>query len=124
MVESRFLVGDTVRIQGGTRIWEVSDIGDSERMKEYTYILENEGSRRKVLEHQMETAPVVFSLKEISAALKRVESRYCTEITKGLTSAGADDRDIQLMTNMVSEAIEEVQKELIGGRNNEQSLSG
>lgn len=114
MVESRFLVGDTVRIQGGTRIWEVSDIGYSERMKEYTYILENEGSRRKVLEHQMETAPVVFSLKEISAALKRVESRYCTEITKGLTSAGADDRDIQLMTNMVSEVIEEVQKELIG----------
>lgn len=28
--------------------------------------------------------------------------------------AGADDRDIQLMTNMVSEVIEEVQKELIG----------
>ena len=38
--------------------------------------------------------------------------------------AGADDRDIQLMTNMVSEVIEEVQKELIGGRNNEQSLYG
>ena len=71
-----------------------------------------------------ESAPVVFSLKEISAALKRVESRYCTEITKGLTSAGADDRDIQLMTNMASEVIEEVQKELIGGRNTEQSLSG
>ena len=33
MVESRFLVGDTVRIQGDTRIWEVSDIGYSERMK-------------------------------------------------------------------------------------------
>lgn len=124
MVESRFLVGDTVRIQGDTRIWEVSDIGYSERMKEHTYIVETEGNRRKVLEHQMETAPVVFSLKEISAALKRVESRYCTEITKGLTSAGADDRDIQIMTNMVSEVIEEVQKELIGGRNNEQSLSG
>ena len=114
MVESRFLVGDTVRIQGDTRIWEVSDIGYSERMKEHTYIVETEGNRRKVLEHQMETAPVVFSLKEIGAALKRVESRYCTEITKGLTSAGADDRDIQLMTNMVSEVIEEVQKELIG----------
>ena len=39
-------------------------------------------------------------------------------------ASGADDRDIQLMTNMVSEVIEEVQKELIGGRNNEQSLSG
>ena len=110
MVESRFLVGDTVRIQGDTRIWEVSDIGYSERMKEHTYIVDTEGSRRKVLEHQMETAPVVFSLKEISAALKSVESRYCT--------------DIQLMTNMVKEVIEEVQKELIGGRNDEQSLSG
>lgn len=120
----KFKIGDTVRINGDRRIWEVSDVGYSERMEEYTYIVGCEGSKRKALEHQLETAPVVFSLKEISAALKRVESRYCTEITKGLTSAGADDRDIQLMTNMVSEVIEEVQKELIGGRNNEQSLSG
>ena len=30
--------------------------------------------------------------------------------------ARADDRDIQIMTNMVSEVIEDVQKELIGGR--------
>ena len=120
----KFKIGDTVRVIGESRIGEITEIGFSDRMMEHTYIVSYKDSKRKVLEHQLETAPVVFSLKEISAALKRVESRYCTEITKGLTSAGADDRDIQLMTNMVSEVIEEVQKELIGGRNNEQSLFG
>ena len=120
----KFNIGDMVRVTGESRIGEITEIGFSDRMMEHTYIVSYKDSKRKVLEHQLETAPVVFSLKEISAALKRVESRYCTEITKGLTSAGADDRDIQLMTNMASEVIEEVQKELIGGRNNEQSLSG
>ena len=111
----KFNIGDMVRVTGESQIGEITAIGFSDRMMEHTYIVSYKDSKRKVLEHQLETAPVVFSLKEISAALKRVESRYCTEITKGLTSAGADDRDIQLMTNMVSEVIEEVQKELIGG---------
>ena len=111
----KFNIGDMVRVTGESRIGEITAIGFSDRMMEHTYIVSYKDSKRKVLEHQLETAPVVFSLKEISAALKRVESRYCTEITKGLTSAGADDRDIQLMTNVVREVIEEAQKELIGG---------
>lgn len=111
----KFKIGDTVRINGDRRIWEVSNVGYSERMEEYTYIVGCEGSKRKVLEHQLETAPVVFGLKEINAALKRVESYYCTEITKGLTEAGADDRDIQTLSNVVKEVIKDVQKEIIGG---------
>ena len=57
----KFKIGDTVRINGDRRIWEVSDVGYSERMEENTYIVGCEGSKRKVLEHQLETAPVVFA---------------------------------------------------------------
>ena len=108
----KFKIGDTVRINGDRRIWEVSDVGYSERMEEYTYIVGCEGSKRKVLEHQLETAPVVFTIGQIDDTLKKVELYYCSEISVEL--AEADDQDVQIFVNLIKEIIKDIRKELMG----------
>ena len=111
----KFNIGDTVRVTGESRIGEITEIGFSDRMMERTYIVSYKDSKRKVLEHQLETAPVVFTIKDLDEAVKKVTLYYSDEVVPNLS--GCDDAVGQTIMNLVSHVLEDIKAALTGDDN-------
>lgn len=111
----KFNIGDTVRVTGENRIGEITEIGFSDRMMERTYIVSYKDSKRKVLEHQLETAPVVFTIKDLDDAVKKVTLYYAEEVVPQLS--GCEDAVGQTIMNLVSHVMEDVKAALTGDDN-------
>lgn len=111
----RFNIGDTVRVIGESRIGEITEIGFSDRMMERTYIVSYKDSKRKVLEHQLETAPVVFTIKDFDDAVKKVTLYYADEVVPQLS--GCEDAVGQTIMNLVSHVMEDIKAALTGDDN-------
>lgn len=111
----RFNIGDTVRVIGESRIGEITEIGFSDRMMERTYIVSYKDSKRKVLEHQLETAPVVFTIKDFDDAVKKVTLYYAEEVVPQLS--GCEDAVGQTIMNLVSHVMEDIKAALTGDDN-------
>lgn len=116
----KFKIGDTVRVIGEDRIGEITEIGFSDRMRERVYIVNYKDSKRKVLEHQLETAPVVFSIKDFDAAAGKIEAFYADEVIPQLT--GVDDKAGRIFMELVSRILTDVRLELTGGDDNAPAL--
>lgn len=111
----RFNIGDTVRVTGESRIGEITEIGFSDRMMEHTYIVSYKDSKRKVLEHQLETAPVVFTIKDFDDAVKKVTLYYAEEVVPQLS--GCEDAVGTTIMNLVSHVTEDIKAALTGDDN-------
>ena len=111
----RFNIGDTVRVIGESRIGEITEIGFSDRMMEHTYIVSYKDSKRKVLEHQLETAPLVFSIKDFDAAAAKISQYYEEEIITELSTVNQDAA--KTFIGLVNNVIAHIRTELTGGDN-------
>lgn len=111
----KFNVGDMVRVTGESLIGEITEIGFSDRMMEHTYIVSYKDSKRKVLEHQLETAPVVFSIKDFDEAVKKVTLYYAEEVVPQLS--GCEDAVGQTFMNLVTHVMNDIRAALTGDDN-------
>lgn len=116
----KFKIGDTVRVIGENRIGEIAEVGYSERMAESTYVVSFKTSRRKVLEHQLETAPVMFTIGELDTAIRKIEAFYADDVIPQLM--GVDDKAGRIFMELVSRILTDVRLELTGGDNNAPAL--
>ena len=108
----KFNVGDMVRVTGESRIGEITEIGFSDRMMEHTYIVSYKDSKRKVLEHQLETAPVVFTIKDFDAATSKVTQFYSDEVVPRLS--GCNKESCETFMNLVNHIITDIRLALTG----------
>lgn len=116
----KFKIGDTVRVTGESRIGEITEIGFSDRMMERVYIVSYKDSKRKVLEHQLETAPVMFTIGALDTAIRKIEAFYADEVIPQLT--GVDDKAGRIFMELVSRILTDVKLELTGGDDNAPAL--
>ena len=108
----RFNIGDTVRVIGESRIGEITEIGFSDRMMEHTYIVSYKDTKRKVLEHQLETAPIMFSIKDFDAAAGKISQYYKAEIITQLSTVNQDAA--KTFIGLVNNVIAHIRTELTG----------